>query len=132
MRGLIARVPAESKFIIMLDHDEWGMPDGIPKAAPWVTRFNGWMRELAADYCYVGVACFTDLLAGPHELQVGGNHSHREVYLRMANRIARTSGKATGQTRLGSGFSMKICRDTWATPRQIYHAIEYSVHCDEG
>lgn len=88
MRGLIDRVPNGSRFIIALDHDEVCTHDKQVVRLPQITRYAAIMREVAAEYPYVGVVSFADVLQGPHEIQKGGgNHYDRHVYLRFAERV---------------------------------------------
>jgi len=94
MRDLITRVPEGSKCIIAIDHDERRVSDTEVRAEPRITRYAAIIRQLAAEYPYVGVVSFSEVLEGPHEIQRGGgNHYDRAVYMRFAQRVVEVLGE---------------------------------------
>ena len=101
MRALIARIPEGSKFIIALDHHETRWDEKIVPM-PWVLDYAQAMRELAAEYPYVGVVSFTEVIQSQDEIQAGGNHYNREVYWRMANHIVEVIQELPAKARVQS------------------------------
>ena len=93
MHRLIAHVPAGSKFVIALDHDEVRDDQDRIVKLDEMTRYARAMRRVADRYDHVGVVSFTDVLAGQSEIQPGGgSHYDRQVYLRFADRVIATLG----------------------------------------
>jgi FkbH-like protein len=93
VHDLIARIPVGSRYIIVVDHNEarpsWNKETIIK--LPWISSYTDLMHELAAEYAYVGVVSFSDVLRGPDDM-AGANHYKREVYLRLAQRIIEVAG----------------------------------------
>jgi FkbH-like protein len=93
IRNMIERIPAGSKFIIAVEHDQVSRPDPedpkkfVISPFPERTRWADLMRDVARSYPYVEVITYSEVIKGPHEIQGGGNHYTREVYLRFAQRV---------------------------------------------
>jgi FkbH-like protein len=89
MHDLLARVPVGSKCVILVPHDQArpkGAMDSL-RSIPHVTRYRTVMQGLTADYPYAGVVSFTEVINTPDEI-LRENHYHREVYVRLVERIA--------------------------------------------
>ena len=55
--------------------------------APWSADYHAAITAIAAPYPFVRVVSFKDHVRNEEEINVGGNHYHRMVYLRMAEAI---------------------------------------------
>lgn len=88
-RDLINRVPSGSKFIIALDHDEVRNRHLEIVKHPHITRYTEKMRKLVSEFSYAEVVSFSDVLTGHDELQVGGNHYNRPVYLKFSEKLVK-------------------------------------------
>ncbi len=88
VRSLIARIPLGAKFIIAINHHECrhSFPSEEVVSNPSIKRYASLMRELAAEYPYVGVATVSDVIGSVHDMQDHGHYA-RDVYLRFAQRI---------------------------------------------
>jgi len=93
LRDILERLPAGSKFIIAVEHDQVTRPDNdnpkntVTVSLPERTRWAELMRDVARSYPYVEVVTYSEVINGPHEVLGGGNHYTREVYLRFAHRV---------------------------------------------
>ena len=90
-RRLIERVPTNCKLILALNHHEVRVNESKVYRIPSIASHANTLRELADEYSYVGVVSFSDVLTGHDELQVGGNHYSRPVYLRFSERLIEVS-----------------------------------------
>ena len=98
VRQIIESIPAGSKFIIAVDHDEATISDPsapggvvilpLPMRTDWLKL----MRELAAPYLYCGVLSYTEALNCREDIEGGGNHYARVVYYRFAKRVVELAG----------------------------------------
>jgi FkbH-like protein len=98
MRELIERIPGGSKLVILLDHDVTRASDGTLISATFVSRYNALMSSVAKEYPYVATVSFSDAIENDSQIQIGGNHYDRLVYLNMTrcilDAIRRVSTKA--------------------------------------
>ena len=97
LRALIHRVPVDSKFIILLDHDRVRGEDGILRTAHYVTQYNSLVISVAKDYPFVATVSFTDAIDSEDQIQAGGNHYDRVVYLRIAERLVEAVRKLSSK-----------------------------------
>ena len=86
-RAFFERVPNGSKLILLLDHDRIRGMDNVVRQAGAVADYNAKVTELARAYPYVGIVPFSDCIESDEQVQMGGNHYDRIVYLRAAERI---------------------------------------------
>jgi hypothetical protein len=97
IRALLERVPAESRFVLLLDHDHTRDKEGVIRHLPFVTRYNSLMASVIEEYPYAAVASFTDVIQSDDEIQTGGNHYNRVVYHRIAERLSGVLHKLPGK-----------------------------------
>lgn len=86
-RGLIERTPSGSKFVIVMNHDEFRDSRSMIVRHPKVTAYTKTMRDLVEDYPFATVVTFSEVLTSPDEIRIGENHYTRPVFLRMSERI---------------------------------------------
>ena len=87
MRNIISRVPVGAKLVLLLDHDRLRLADGSVRSDPPTHHYNRLMEDLAAEYPFVGIASFSDVIQTDEQIQVGGNHYDRSVYRGIAERL---------------------------------------------
>jgi hypothetical protein len=87
LQSLIDRVPEGSRLILVLDHDEIRHPDGIIRPAKFVRDYNTFVRDAVRSASYVAAVAFSDAITSHGDIQKGGNHYERMVYLRVAQAI---------------------------------------------
>jgi FkbH-like protein len=88
MRTLIEHTPDGSKLVFLLDHDWMRSPrDGVLRHAPFVTQYNALVRSIAKQYPYVATVSFTDVIDSEDQVQVGGNHYDRLVYVKTGGLV---------------------------------------------
>jgi hypothetical protein len=90
MRAVIERVPIGSKLVILMDHDRLRLPDGTVRADPPTEHYNALMKTLVKEYPHVATVCFSEVIEGDEQIQIGGNHYDRIVYLRLAELLVQT------------------------------------------
>lgn len=98
MRSLCDRIPEGSKLILLFDDTRVRQGDGSLKDQPHVLDYVNRVRALAAEYPYVGTVWFKDSIQSEAEIQVGGNHYDRMVYLRTAQNVLDTIRKVPART----------------------------------
>jgi FkbH-like protein len=87
LHEVVARLPVGSKMIFLLDHDQIRWDDGVLRAAPHVAHYNSLVKSVSDQYSFTGAVSFSDLIDSEEQVQVGGNHYHRLIYLRAAERL---------------------------------------------
>ena len=85
-RALLDLVPIGSKFVLLLDHDRIRGKDGVSHI-PFITRYNALMKAVVLEYPYAAIMSFADVVEDDSQIQIGGNHYDRVVYLKLAERI---------------------------------------------
>lgn len=111
---LIELAPRGARIVLALDHTETRREDGTLGPNPGIAGLRMRFEEIAACYPYVAVASFSDVVQGAHEIQVGGNHYDRQVYLRFAELIGE---KAKGLPTKTSASLRK------AVPPPVHHSL---------
>ena len=87
MEEIFSRVPHGSKLALMTDHVRVRVADGEVVDWPGSAAYHSAITAIAAPYSFVRVVSFKDHIRNEEELNIGGNHYHRMVYLRMAEAI---------------------------------------------
>jgi FkbH-like protein len=87
MEEIFSRVPLGSKLVLITDHARVRDTDGEVTDAPWSANYHAAITAIAAPHSFVRVVSFKDHIRNEEEINVGGNHYHRMVYLRMAEAI---------------------------------------------
>jgi FkbH-like protein len=87
MRALIERIPVGSKLVILLDHDVTRAADGSLINAKFVSKYNSLIASLAKEFPYVATVSFSEVLENDSQIQVGGNHYDRVIYVNITQRI---------------------------------------------
>ena len=125
-RRLIERVPTGCKFILALDHHEVRKNDAKVYHIPSIASYADTLRELAEEYSYVGVVSFSDVLASHNEIQIGGNHYSRPVYLRLSQRIIEIFGDISPRPQLDGLTAPRSISVSWAAKSARCRAIAFS------
>ncbi len=87
MHEIFARIPEDSKLVIVLDHERVRDMDGSVRDATWMKAYPPLIRSIAEPFPFVGVVSFGDHVQSDDEIHVGGNHYDRMVYYRLAEAI---------------------------------------------
>jgi FkbH-like protein len=87
LRRLIDMVPSGSNFVLVLDHDQVRREDGSLFHAEYVTNYNRLARAVAGEFEFASAVSFSDAIDREDQIQIGGNHYDRVVYLRLAESI---------------------------------------------
>ena len=87
LRALLEHVPVGSKFILLLDHDRQRVK-GVVRPDPRTAHYNELVRSIVREYPYAQAVCFSDFVDDDEQVQEGGNHYHRVVYLKLAEELA--------------------------------------------
>lgn len=87
LRALLEHVPVGAKLILLLDHDRQRV-QGIVQPDPRTAHYNELVRSIVREYPYAQAVCFSDFVDGDEQVLEGGNHYHRVVYLKLAERLA--------------------------------------------
>jgi FkbH-like protein len=87
LRALLEHVPVGAKFIVLLDHHR-RREGGVIQSDPRTTHYNELVKSIVREYPYAHVVCFSDFVDDDEQVQDGGNHYHRVVYLKLAQRLA--------------------------------------------
>jgi hypothetical protein len=87
-RELVERAPIGSRIIFVTDHKQAREDDGSLTPLVQIDKLAGRYREMALDYPFVETASFDEVIRSDEEIQIGGNHYNREVYLRLAELLA--------------------------------------------
>lgn len=86
--GIIARVRPGVKLVFVLDHHVTRDPGGRLIDMPTLALANDRVRAIASGFAFVGTVSFSDAVKSDEEIQPGGNHYDRPVYLRLAEALA--------------------------------------------
>ena len=110
MEEIFSRVPIGSKLVLITDHARVRDTNGEVVDAPWSAQYHAAITKIAAPHPFVRVVSFSDHIRTEEEINVGGNHYHRMVYLRMAEAIIKelknTPPKATEPHPMGVAASV--------------------------
>jgi FkbH-like protein len=87
LRALLDHVPVGAKFILLLDHDRL-RAQGVIHPDPLTAHYNELVRSVVSEYPYAETICFSDFIDDDEQVHEGGNHYHRVVYLKLADRLA--------------------------------------------
>ena len=87
LRALLEHVPVGAKLILLLDLDRQRL-QGVVQPDPRTAHYNELVRSIVREYPYVQAVCFSDFVDDDEQVQEGGNHYHRVVYLKLAERLA--------------------------------------------
>lgn len=87
LRALLEHVPVGAKFILLLDHDR-RREGGVIHTDPRTTHYNDLARSIVCDHPYAQTVCFSDFVDDDEQVQDGGNHYDRVVYLKLAEQVA--------------------------------------------
>jgi len=84
---LLEHVPVGAKLILLLDHDRQRV-QGVVQPDPRTAHYNELVKSIVREYPYAQAICFSDFVDDDQQVQEGGNHYHRVVYLKLAERMA--------------------------------------------
>ncbi len=98
MEEIFSRVPLGSKLVLITDHFRVRANNGEVMDAPWSADYHAAITAIAAPHPFVRVVSFKDHVRNEEEINVGGNHYHRMVYLRMAEAIIEELKKTPPKT----------------------------------
>ena len=87
LRALLEHVPVGAKLILLLDHDRQRV-QGVVQPDPRTAHYNELVRSIVREYPYAQAVCFSDFVDDDEQVQELGNHYHRVVYLKLAERLA--------------------------------------------
>jgi len=87
LRALLEHVPVGAKLILLLDHDLQRV-QGVVQPDPRTAHYNELVTSIVREYPYAQAVCFSDFVDDDEQVQEGGNHYHRVVYLKLAERLA--------------------------------------------
>ena len=87
LRALLEHVPVGAKLILLLDHDLQRV-QGVVQPDPRTAHYNELVTSNVREYPYAQAVCFSDFVDDDEQVQEGGNHYHRVVYLKLAERLA--------------------------------------------
>lgn len=85
--ALLEHVPVGAKLILLLDHDRHRV-QGVVQSEPRTARYNELVKSIVRAYPYAEVVSFSDFVDDDEQIQELGNHYHRVVYLKLAERLA--------------------------------------------
>ena len=85
--ALLEHVPVGAKLILLLDHDRHRV-QGVVQPEPRTAHYNELVRSIVRAYPYAEAVCFSDFVDDDEQVQELGNHYHRVVYLKLAERLA--------------------------------------------
>jgi FkbH-like protein len=87
MEQIFSRVPVGSKLVLITNHVRVRVSNTEVMDAPWWADYHAAITAIAAPHPFVRVVSFKDHVRNEEEINVGGNHYHRMVYLRIADSI---------------------------------------------
>ena len=87
LRALLEHVPVGAKLILLLDLDRQRV-QGVVQPDPRTAHYNELVRSIVREYPYAQAVGFSDFVDDDEQVQEGGNHYHRVVYLKLAERLA--------------------------------------------
>ena len=87
LRALLEHVPVGAKLILLLDLDRQRV-QGVVQPDPPTAHYNELVRSIVREYPYAQAVGFSDFVDDDEQVQEGGNHYHRVVYLKLAERLA--------------------------------------------
>lgn len=88
IRRLIDRVQPGCRIVFVVDHHVVRDLAGRLRTLPGLPQARERVRAIAAEFPFVGVVSFTDAIASDDEIQQGGNHYDRPVYVRAAEALS--------------------------------------------
>lgn len=86
LHDLIRRIPAGSKFILVVPHHRERRPEGMIEN-DWQARYRALAEGIIEQYPFAACIAMSDLIYSDEEI-TDVNHYRREVYTRVADRIA--------------------------------------------
>lgn len=91
-REIIRRVPVGSKLIFAVNHDKWRprYPSDEVWGSPAITKYAASMRKLAAEYPYVRVVSYSQVITTLDDMRDGWHYS-RETYLKFSQLLVETA-----------------------------------------
>ena len=117
LRALLEHVPVIAKLILLLDHDRQRVPGrSSARSANGASRTN-WSEALCATP-YAQAVFFSDFVDDDEQVQELGNHYHRVVYLKLAERLAELIERLP-RKRASDRWGQEIV-DAEATVRGLY------------
>jgi FkbH-like protein len=87
LQALLEHVPVGAKLVLLLDHDRQRL-QGVVQPDPRTAHYNELVRSIVREYPYAEAVCFSDFVDDDEQVQELGNHYHRVVYLKLAERLA--------------------------------------------
>ena len=96
--ALLARVPLGAKLVLILDSPRIRVRhDALHVWAPR-KAYNAQVQALMASIHFATAVNFDDCILDEEEIQPGGNHFDRKVYLRMSEAIVAALGRLLPKT----------------------------------
>ncbi len=90
--------PANSKVIFLVDDHRARTADGKIKVSEAIPAYLSMLRNFALAFPYVGVLSANEFIGNESEIQIGGNHYSRNVYLSIATGILDLESRLAGRS----------------------------------